>query len=227
MALDPAKFQPMIKNVARSVASQFPAYVSQEDTEQALYLWLYEKRASVLRAVEDDPQNWERKIASTMRKVAFDHCAKEKADTEGYSVDDLYRYSLPKIKSLLEDAFNYEDWQTFGQSGDGQPRARGQANMTGDRVAELIDVKSAVQALNEETRELLYYTHVHHYTTENLADHFGISHEAAKKRLQRSLKAVQKQLGHKPPEDQPRAADRRTVRSNAAWRAAQSSQYDG
>lgn len=227
MALDPAKFMPMVKNVARSVSGQFPPSVTQEDTEQALWLWLYEKRASVLQTVEDDPQDWESKIASTMRKVAFDHCAREKAAVEGYDTADLYRYSIPKIKSLLPDIFEYTDWQTFGLKGDGQPSARAQANQTGDRVAELVDIKAAVKRLPNETKELLYLVHVMNYTTENVADHFEISHEAGKKRVQRAYGAVQKALGRKDPAEQPSPADRRTVRSNAAWRASQGAQYEG
>ena len=227
MALDPEVFRPMIRSVASSVSRQFPPYVTAEDTEQALYLWLYEKRASVLETVEDSPQDWQAKISSTMRKVAFDYCAKEKASTEGYDVADLYRYSLPKIKSLLEDVFHYADWQSFGARGDGQPRSRTQSNETGDRIAELTDVKAAVERLPHDTKELLYYQHVMHYDVESLAEHFGISVEAAKKRAQRAVGAVQKELGRKPYEEQPRGAQRRAVKSNAAWRAATGTQYDG
>lgn len=227
MALDPNVFLPMIKNVARSVARQFPPYVTSDDCEQHLTVWLYEKRASVLKAVEESPSDWEPKIASTMRKVAFDYCAREKADTEGYSVDDLYRYSVPKIKSLLEDVFSYADWQTFGQVSDGQPRSRGLANQTGDRIAELADVKSAVERLPHDTKELLYYQYVHQYTVENLAEHFDIGLEAAKKRAQRAVGAIQKELGRKPYEEQPKAPQRRTVKSNAAWQSMNSTQWDG
>lgn len=227
MALDPAKFMPMVRNVARSVSGQFPTSVTQEDTEQALWLWLYEKRASVLQTVEEDPDDWESQIASTMRKVAFDHCAREKAAVEGYDTADLYRYSIPKIKTLMPDIFEYADWQTFGQKGDGQPGSKRQANQTGDRVAELVDIKAAVQRLPSETKELLYLTHVMAYTTENIADHFEISHEASKKRVQRAYGAVQKALGRRDPGEVPSSADRRTVRSNASWRAMQGAQYEG
>jgi RNA polymerase sigma factor (sigma-70 family) len=227
MALDPAKFQPMVKNVARSVASSYPAYVTSEDTEQTIYLWLYEKRTSVLRTVEDNPNEWESMIASTMRKVAFDHCAKEKAAAEGYSVDDLYRYSLPKIKALLPDVFDYQDWQSFGQHGDGQPKGRPQANETGDRTVELIDVRAAVERLTEDTKTLLWLQYSAHYTMENIAEALEITLEAAKKRAQRALGAIQRELGRKDPAEQPRRADRRTVRSNAAARAAVTNQYEG
>lgn len=227
MALDPSKFHPMVKNVARSVSGQYPSFVTQEDTEQALWLWLYDKRASVLQTVEDSPQDWEAKIASTMRKVASSHCAQEKASVEGYSVEDLYRYTIPKIKNLLPDVFSYTDWQSFGQHGDGQPTQKAQANTTGDRVAELVDIKAAVQRLPDETKELLYLVHAMNYTAENLADHFSISTEAAKKRSQRAYGAVQRELGRKDTSETPGPADRRQVRSNASWRASQSSQYDG
>lgn len=227
MALDPAKFQPMVRMVARSVSSAYPAYVTQEDTEGHLWLWLYDKRASVLQTVEDSPHDWEAKIASTMRKVASSYCAKEKASVEGYSVEDLYRYTIPKIKSLLPDVFSYTDWQSFGQHGDGQPTQKAQANTTGDRVAELVDIKAAVARLPDETKELLYLVYAMHYSSDALADHFEISSEAAKKRSQRAYGAVQKELGRREPGEVPGPADRRTVRSNASWRASQSSQYEG
>jgi DNA-directed RNA polymerase specialized sigma24 family protein len=227
MALDPAKFTPMVKNVARSVSGQFPTSVTIEDTEQALWLWLYEKRASVLQTVQDSPDEWEAKIAGTMRKVASSHCAREKAATEGYSLEDLYRYSIPKIKSLLPDIFEYTDWQSFGSKGDGQPGSKPLANQTGDRVAELVDVKAAVKRLPDSTKELLYLVHVYHYSAENLAEHFGISLEASKKRLQRSYGAVQRELGRGDPDARPGPSQRRTVRSNSHWRASQASQYEG
>jgi hypothetical protein len=88
-----------------------------------------------------------------MRKVAFDHCAKEKAAVEGYSTEDLFRYSIPKIKALLPDVFDYSDWQSFGLKGDGQPGSKPQANQTGDRMVELIDIKAGVGRLPVETKD--------------------------------------------------------------------------
>jgi DNA-directed RNA polymerase specialized sigma24 family protein len=216
----------MVRDVARSASSVFPQYVTSEDTEGHLWVWVYEKKSQIQKAVEDGPE-WERKIASTLRKVASDYCAREKAAVEGYSVEDLYRYTIPKIKALLPDVFDYTDWQSFGLKGDGQPSAKPQANQTGDRIAELVDIRSAVKALPEETKQLLYLVHIYHYTAENVADHFGISTEAAKKRMQRAYGAVQKALGRRDLGAEPSPADRRTVRSNAAWRASQGAQYDG
>ncbi|QFP94765.1 DNA binding protein [Streptomyces phage Fabian] len=227
MALNYDVIHPMVKRVAHSVSSSFPQYVTSEDTEGHLWVWIYDKRSTLIKLVEDDPQNWQAKIASTLRKVASDYCAKEKAAVEGYSTDDLYRYSIPKIKTLMPDVFSYSDWQTFGQKGDGQPGPKAQANQTGDRMVELIDVKAAVERLPNDTKELLYLVHAMAYTQENVSDHFEITLEAAKKRTQRAYGAVQRQLGRKDPGEQPSPAERRTVRSNAAARAELSRNWEG
>ena len=225
--LDFTLMRGLVRDVARSVSSNFPPYVTPEDTEGAIWVWVYDKKTHLETTVRDSPQDWERKIAGTMRKVAFDHCAKERAAAEGYSVDDLYRYSIPKIKSLMEHVFSYADWQSFGLQGDGQPVAKRQVNEGNDRVAELIDVRAAVARLPHDTKELLYYQYAMQYTNFQLGAHFGISEEAAKKRAQRALSALQKALGRNATDEQPKPAERRAVRTNAAWRANQSVQYDG
>jgi DNA-directed RNA polymerase specialized sigma24 family protein len=216
----------MVRDVARSVSSSFPQYVTSEDTEGHLWVWVYEKKSQIQKAVEDGPQ-WEAKIASTLRKVASDYCAREKAAVEGYSVEDLYRYTIPKIKSLLPDIFEYQDWQSFGLKGDGQPSSKPQANQTGDRIAELVDIRAAVKALPEETKELLYLLHVYNYMAENLAEYFDISLEAAKKRMQRAYGAVQRSLGRRDSLTEPSTPNRRAVKSNAAWRAQSASHWEG
>lgn len=225
--LDPEQFRPLVKEVARSVSSNFPPYVTQEDTEQALYVWLYEKKTSIANLVENDPASWRVKIASTMRKVAFSYCAREKAASEGYSMDDVFKYSIPRLQRLMPDVFDYSDWQSFGQYGDGQPKSKAQANETGDRLAELVDIKAAIKRLNPDTKAVLYLQWREHYTGEMVAEHYGISVDAARKRMSRALKALQKELGYKPPATARRAPDRRTVITNEAARAALSNAYEG
>ncbi len=223
---DPEVFKPMVRDVARSVSNNFPPYVTAEDTEQTLYVWIYENRNTVQKITEDGP-GWEPKIARLMRKAAFGYCAKEKASIEGYDTADLFKYSLPKLQALLPDVFDYDSWQSFGQHGDGQPSSKPQANQTGDRLAELVDIKIAINRLKGETATLLYLQYACLYTSEMLADHFGITAEAAKKRSQRALTALRKQLGYKPANEAPGVAERRTVLSNAAARAALTNGYEG
>lgn len=227
MSLNPEYFRGMVRSVAWSVSSKFPPYISSEDTEQELYLWLYTKRSWVLEQMQDDPRQAESKISALMRKVAFDHCNSEKAASEGFDPSDVYRYTIPKIKSLLADVFDYEDWQSFGMKSDGQPTAKGQANQTGDRVAELVDVKMALDRISDDHYNVILWHYKYQYTFENIAEQAEITEEAAKKRHIRALSSLQKTLGYKEPGDEPSPADRRTVRTNAAARAALASAYEG
>lgn len=225
--LNPEAFRKLVRDTAYSTSKNFPAYVEVSDVEQELYLWLYSKRTWIISQMEDDVAKATSAITAIMRKVAFDHCNKEKAATEGYDEEDVYRYRVPAIKRLLVDVFDYLDWQSFGSRGDGQPSSKPQANETGDRVAELIDVKIGLGKLNDDQYNVIVWKYKYSWSDQNVADTLEISEEAAKKRHQRALVALQKQLGYKDPSEVHKAPERRSVRSNAASRATASNSYDG
>lgn len=225
--LDYKQFRSMVRSVANAVSRSFPSYVDARDCEGQLWVSLYERRESIRKTVEDNPNTWESMIASTLRKIATDYCYKEKAQTEGYDPRDSYVYSLVKIQSLLESVFEHEDWQSFGAHGDGQPIAKGQSNETGDRIAELSDISAAIQRLPDATYNALLWSYKFHMPNAELGVELGISEEAAKKRVQRAREALQRELGRKSTNSQPGPGDRRTVRTNAAARAALANNYDG
>lgn len=220
MSLNYDAFLPVVRKISLSVAKNFPSYVQASDAEGAILLWLLEKKAWVEETVRDDPQDWERKITPLMRKVAFDHCNKEKAAAEGYDPSDIYTYSAPKLVALLPDMFDYMDWQAFGLSGDGQPTGKPQANTTGDRIAELVDIKAAFERLKGEHQQVLSLYYQWNMPMDAISEELNISLEAAKKRSQRALAALQRNLGFKPQEEVRKVEERRTVKSNSSWRAA-------
>lgn len=218
---DPSQFRQTVRDVARQAASKYPSYVDAQDIEQELYLWLYSSRAWIQDLIANEPEEATGKVTSLMRKAAFDLCNKEKAAAEGYHPTDVFRYSTQKIMRLLPYVLDYEDWQSFGQHGDGQPTAKAQANTTGDRIVEIIDVKSAIENLSAETYALIKMQYQYHCSWDEIAEALEIQPEAAKKRGQRAIKAIQKELGYKAPDELAGRSERRTVRSNSAWRADQ------
>lgn len=219
---DPIQFKKAVQQTARYAASKFPSHVDADDIEQSLWLWCYAKKDWLQSTIEElDEEEAGKKIRSLMRRVAFDSCNTEKAAVEGFDPSDVYRYSQEKIVKLLPDIFDYEDWQSFGAHGDGQPTGKRQANTSGDRIAELIDIKSELEMLKEDSQIILTLQYKFNCSMAEIADEFGISVEAAKKRAQRSLAALQRNLGYKDPEEVARRSERRTVRPNSAWRASQ------
>jgi DNA-directed RNA polymerase specialized sigma24 family protein len=219
--LDYDELTPLIEEAAKRVTDSFPSYVDRKDIEQAIHIWLLENQRWVKRIMSQEDANLRKQVYPTMKRVAFSSANKEKSGTEGYEPSDVYRYSIEKIQTLLEDVFDYQNWQSFSLRLDGLPRSRGQANETGDRTVELCDVKAALEGLNEQSQNLLTWRYRDNYSMEQLGVEMGVSTTAATKRHKASLRALQKGLGYKSQEDPERApVGRRKVRSNAAWRAA-------
>lgn len=215
-----------VQRVAKSVTKNFPSYVTTDDTEGALYLWIADKKLWI-ESLEGNDRDISNKITPILRKVAYTHCEKEKAAAEGYEPGDVYNYTVGKVRSILPDALSYLDWQSFGTFSDGQPKAKKQANETGDKLAEIIDVCSALERINDDAFDLLMLKYKYNRSSEEIGAMFAIQPEAAKKRAQRAEGALMRELGRRPYDVGARRSERRAVHSNAAARARLSHQYEG
>ena len=222
--MDPKQVLPLLKRVAGATARNFPSYVQADDVESELIVWLYQNKSSISKMIEENPEDWQSKLGNTARKVAVTYCSSEKSDAEGQGRESGYLYSVHKLRSLLPDVFNYEDWQTFGQSGDGQPRGKAIVSHGNTRTAELIDIKRAIDTLPDQVQLSLELYYGRGLSMAAVASETDTALETTKKRLQRALTALQKALG---PQDRQAHYQRRTVRSNAAWQAATSHDYSG
>lgn len=217
---------PLVERAASATAGKWPSYVSSEDVAQELWLWVYENQNSVETARKAG--DWEAKVYSTMLKVASSAASKEDGQTNGYSKEDTYVYSVAVIETLLESVFEYEDWQSFGTFGDGQPHAKGQVNETGDMTAMLADVKAAMAEIKKEYREVLYRRHYLPGEDQQHADEMGITRNAFSSRHRRAIKALQGALGRVSLSDLQGGWDnRREALGNEHARVITDRQYEG
>jgi len=212
----------MVTDIAKQVSYKFPRSVLREDIEQELWLWAYQNAKSISKKIESDAETWIEQVATTMRKQALQFGKDELASAEGRAVIDHQKYSVNEIRALLPDIFDHEDWQSFAMASDGQPKSKGMANATGDRLAGLVDVKAAVGKLKDDQYNAIVWHYKLGYSFETLAEEYDCSTDAARKRVERAVKAVQRVLGTVPPQEY---TGRRAVRSNAAWRAASDNYY--
>lgn len=184
----------LVRQTARSVSGTYPSYISEDDTEQAVWLYVLQKKSAMERLLRQE--SWEAKLRATITKVAHTHCQKEEGAVNGYSTEDTFDYSIQVLRTLLPDVFDYEDWQP-SPGGDGQPKSKGQANETGDRLAMLVDVKAALERLPEDQYNSLVWVYKYHWSHAELGEELDITPEAAKMRLHRALGALQRALGGK------------------------------
>lgn len=220
------EFMRVVSKTASSVAFKFPLYVTEEDLSQEMYLYALSTPSAV--ALMKSDQDWPVKLAPILKKVGYEYAQREEAHANGYEPEDVYHYSEPVLRTLLEDAFVYEDWQSFQAFGDGQPRAKGQVNETGDRMAMLSDVKAAWSRLPKEKQEIVFVYYAHFKNYGKLGEWLGISYDAARQRLNRAVGALQRELGRKTSSDMRKGFTGRTEPStNAAARYAVERDYCG
>lgn len=216
---------PLVERAASATAAKWPSYVSAEDLAQEVWLWAYANQNSVESALKADGQA---RIYSTMLKVASSAASVEDQQASGYTKEDTYVYSVGIIETLLESVFDYTDWQSFGFRGDGQPRAKGQVNETGDVVAMLADVKAAMAEIKPDYREVLFRRHYLPGTDQDQADAMGITQRAFTSRHKRAVEALRDRLGRVNLSDLRSGwENRREALGNERSRVLTDRQYEG
>lgn len=225
--IDIERLSPLLKKIADSTASQFPTYVDRDDVESALYVWAYERKNMVSKIMED-AESWEARLYQLIAKTAMDYALKEDGAVHGYSEDDTFLYTITQLKSLLEQVWDYEDWQTFGVFGEaGMPHAKGLVNQTGDRLAMLADVKSALDRISDDHYNILVWIYKQHKTHQVVADESGWTRGSVSTRLSGALKALRKELGRVPLSDLQRGHSARSRGTTAEALAVQEKNYNG
>lgn len=219
--MDPNSFKTLLNSVASNTARLFPGHVTADDVTQELWLWAYENQATVRRY--DEEEDGERKLAFVLKQKAITYCNGEKAARLGYSPSDVVGYGVKQLKVLLTDIWEYEDWESSQIDYSSTPKAK-QIEATGDRITSMIDVKAAVEKLDERNYNIILAKFKYHYTDQELADMLEISTNSLGNTVNRAVRALSKFLSTPEQGDIP---ERRTVLSNAAARAAQSNFYEG
>lgn len=220
-----SRLTPWINQAATATYRSYSQWVTFPDVAARLWLWTIENEAKVGEYLNHE--EGERIVRSILNQEARKYAIKERAMTTGYSPEDLTWYSHSQIKSILPDVFDYADWQTFSAGGDGRG-SKPLANATGDRLATILDVKGALTKLQEDQVAILREHYGNGVSVDACAISLGIKSEAARKRIDRAVKAIGVKLNKPRPSDPYEAVngqfDTRTsgrrVMSNAAARKA-------
>lgn len=185
------ELRPHVEASASTVFRAFERWVDKADLVGTIWLWVMENRASVERMLDEDNMV---KLSANFRAAAAAHAAREKATRSGYSIDDQIDYPPRVLREILPDVFDVENWQSFGARGDGQPRAKGLKNATGDRLASIIDVRSALAQLTQRHYDILIWTYKMGYSDAIIAEELAQSEGTVRKARSRALRALSRAL---------------------------------
>lgn len=178
---------------------------------------------------DHDPDDFERLIANILREEAALYARRERAAQFGYSVEDEFFYTLPALKSLMEQVFDHEAWldkpapDASGGHG-GRP-----ANEGGNWIATLADVSQGIGRLSKDDQDLLHAAFKGGGLARNdIADGLGLSRRGVEHRIEAAIKRLWNQLGGprwmRDDEDEEYVGTRHAI-SNAHARLITEEQY--
>lgn len=191
--------------IARATARRFPM-VDWQDVAQELRLWwLRTDRVSgyltTIRESEDEEavKTATGKLMRALKLEAGAYCQVEKAAALGYKVEDLHFYSVSELRELLPLVWDEQAWLPFWQRPDQEMRSRGNPAEGNGLIASLVDVSRGVLLLREVDRVLIQQLYRSGWTEDQLAEEYGISTEALRKRHERALVRLRDLLGGPRP----------------------------
>lgn len=194
-----------VASATKQLVARYRRYVTYEDVQQQLYLWMliHHVKVDEWRA-KYVPKHAERTLVKALKNEGERYCRTEKAEADGYSVEDEYFYSIPMIADLLQLALDPTWMEPSGidytnpKTSGGKPPSEG-----GDLVVMVADVSKAFDSLQKADRALLEYVYGGQRTPTDaiarMAMEWGVSQSAAYNRIRRVVGRIRAALGGENP----------------------------
>jgi hypothetical protein len=193
--LDWTRLTPTIDRAAHIAASKFPDHYDINDVKQTLWVFVMEKKNTVLDIMEKS-EGSDQLLVDLMVKAASSHLKAEDAAAYGYDEADVFNYSIDMIKNILEVVFTHEDWQSMSQAiGDGMPRQKSEPALGGNSLASYGDVSRAVSLLSDDHYNLVVWHYKYRLTWEQVGKELGVTRQTARERHETAVRAIQRTLG--------------------------------
>lgn len=178
----------LAQQVALMVASKW-SLVDVQDVEAELFLWLVENEHHVdAYRVNDDVG----KLVVALKRHAIAFCVKEQTIRQGGALMETSDYSAEQVERVLP--FVYLDTpQTIVNEFE---KHHGDHSLS---LAIMADVKSALIALPEDMKETLTQRFYLKLTFQEMGDIAGITKRAAKKRVDRAILELRRNLTRSQP----------------------------
>lgn len=171
--------------VGKSIGSRW-ALIETEDVVSYLYLWLVENEKYLIRWREHEGDG---ELYVSLRRAAAKYCnEKNKEMFKDKNRVDYNFYSLDKVYNILKSVFdiNLTDYEINNDT----------ENMAYNIASDFLNVFNGRPEIEKEVLRLRYHKG---YSFSDIADYYGISTDAAEKRVERAVHRLHNSLaGHAP-----------------------------
>jgi len=207
-----------IYSIARQVASRanriHRGLVSTDDLYQHMSLWALEHWHKIEQWQAEESLKY--KLRKTFYNEAQKYVAKERTRHSRSPMSDSFYYTHQVLHELLPDVWEHVGWTDTPDMTAEFIAHSSKPSEGGNRLALLSDVAAGLARLNKNDKDLLQMRYSNGgMDFAALAETYGASDEAIRKRVKRALDKLQDRLGGEPPIWR----GRRRVRSNAEAQA--------
>jgi DNA-directed RNA polymerase specialized sigma24 family protein len=179
---------------ARAVVRVNRGYVNEHDVLQEIYVWMLTNAAKIVEWREAGT----RQLYRAATRAGFRYVTKERLARTGSQPEDLQYYTTVIVSDLLADVFDYSSWGS-SRVLDNVRRAPSRAAESGNRMAMLCDVSTALGVLPKEDRAVLQARFEGGLPWDCVARMFDMEEDTVRKRVDRILTRMVDRLGGPPP----------------------------
>lgn len=173
--------------------------VKADDLIQEANLWMVSHLDKVTQWQEEG-RHGQNKLRNACKQYCLNVIAKERRRASGLQAGDLHYYTPAMITELLPSIWDEDDWVS-GQAADtGELKGPSRPSEGNNRLAMIVDVRSAFYALPLDSRNLLEMLHRDGgITYEAVGELLDVHERTVRRREERALDRMVERLGGEPP----------------------------
>lgn len=185
--------------VARRIERSQRFLVEMDDIRSECYLWMVKNPERVNRW-RDEGKQGKAKLGTALYRAGMRYALKERVRITRTQPGDHSFYSEAILHDILPDVFDQDSWYMESHTEELGVKAPSRPGEGNNRLAMLVDVSSAIQALPEEDQELLRMRYSDGgMDAQILAATYQVSDSTIRRRLRNLMRKISDRLGGEPP----------------------------
>lgn len=185
--------------VARRIERSQRFLVEMDDIRSECYLWMVKNPERVNRW-RDEGKQGKAKLGTALYRAGMRYALKERVRITRTQPGDHSFYSEAILHDILPDVFDQDGWYMESHTEELGVKAPSRPGEGNNRLAMLVDVSSAIQALPEEDQELLRMRYSDGgMDAQILAATYQVSDSTIRRRLRNLMRKISDRLGGEPP----------------------------
>jgi hypothetical protein len=184
---------------AKSAFRSSRGLVEYNDLVSEAHLWIVENYEKVEKW-RDEGRHGDNKLRNACRQRCLTVVARERRKRSNLQPGDVFYYTPQMIREILPNIWDEDDWVTGQQIGTGEVRSPSRPSEGNNRLAMIVDVRTAFYNLKGPDQMLLADMHKDGgLPIDVIATQWEVTERTIKRREQRILDKMVERLGGEPP----------------------------